>query len=223
MSLNRDLENGVKLLWPTPVFSRKFDNTEAVNARLREIILEREQQDKGVAKSVVHGWHSTEDFFDWPFPEVGQIRDFVRTGMVELTKVTTGLQEGQFGGQATFLGWATVLRYGAYNSVHTHPGCAWSGVYYVDTGGSTMEGDDGMAHGVIEFLDPRTAVEMIPIPGEPFGQRIKFQPEAGRIYMFPAWLGHSVTPYHGEKDRIAVAFNIRFDDFKIFEAPKGDG
>ena len=63
--------------------------------------------------------------------------------MIELTSATTGHKEGEFGGQAEFIAWATILRKGGYNSVHTHPGCAWSGVYYVDTGGAAASGDGG--------------------------------------------------------------------------------
>ena len=55
MGLDATLENGVQLHWATPIFTRKFDDTEELNARLARIILEREQQDPGVPKSVVHG------------------------------------------------------------------------------------------------------------------------------------------------------------------------
>lgn len=192
-----------------------FEGTDGLNARLAEIILERERQDPGVPKSVVHGWHSKEDFFDWPHPEVAEVRDFVRRAMIELTKSTTGLAEGTFGGEAEFVAWATILRKGGYNSVHTHPGCIWSGVYYVETGGA---GAAGTSDGCIEFIDPRTAVEMVPMPGDPFGRRHRFEPETGRMYSFPAWLGHSVTPYMGDDARISIAFNIRMKDFKVFGA-----
>ncbi len=213
MGLDATLENGVQLHWATPIFTRKFDDTEELNARLARIILEREQQDPGVPKSVVHGWHSKEDFFEWPNPEVAPVRDFVRRAMIELTSATTGHKEGEFGGEAEFIAWATILRRGGYNSVHTHPGCAWSGVYYVDTGGAAASGG---GDGCIEFIDPRTAVEMVPLPGEPFGQRRRFEPEAGRMYAFPAWLRHGVTPYMGDDARISIAFNIRMKDFQVF-------
>ena len=34
------------------------------------------------------------------------------------------------------------------------------------------------------------------------------RPRAGRLVMFPAWLMHQVRPYHGNAERISIAFNL---------------
>ena len=50
MKLKVELENGVRLLWPTPLFNKKFDETEAINKGLVRIIHEKERQDIGKRK-----------------------------------------------------------------------------------------------------------------------------------------------------------------------------
>jgi hypothetical protein len=69
MKIKVDLENGVRLAWPTPIFDKKFEDTEDLNRRLVEIIYEKEKKDVGNKKSVAGGWHSTEDLHSWDYPE----------------------------------------------------------------------------------------------------------------------------------------------------------
>jgi hypothetical protein len=78
-------------------------------------------------------------------------------------------------------------------------------VYYVDAG--TNETDRSLS-GVLEFLDPRSGVEAVTAPGDPYGEPVRVRPEAGLIVIFPSWLYHWVHPYSGSAPRIAVSFNV---------------
>lgn len=210
MSINVTLENDVRLCWPTPIFDRIWPNTEPMNQRLRDIILDKEKNDKGIAKSMRGGWHSSEDLVNWKYPEIAEFIDLIRQAVDEMTRITAGVAQDDYSGGATFQAWANVLRDGGYNKPHTHPGCTWSGVYYVEPGETEAgAGDDGW----IEFFDPRSAVEMIPTPGNEFGRRVAVEPKAGRMLAFPAWLRHYVMPYHGGGERISIAFNVRMEEF----------
>ena len=209
MTLLRDNQN-IHLAWATPIFDRKWTETAAFNQRLRKIILEREGSDEGVRKSVVGGWHSTEDLLSWPHPEMQRLVEMIKEAVIELSEVTSGLDASKSHGDATFIGWANVLRNGGYNKVHTHPGCVWSGVYYVSVDDDVAE---PVNQGQLEFHDPRPAVEMVPSPGDSFGQPMSFSPEEGRMFAFPAWLRHGVSPYLGDGERISIAFNVRIDAF----------
>ncbi len=216
MKVEIELDNGVGLHWPTPIFNRKFENTDDMNRRLVDIIHEKEKTDVGIAKSVSGGWHSKEDVHTWDFPEVKRLIDFISQATLEMTITSTGLRENQFGADSTYIAWANILRSGGYHRTHTHPGCAWSGVYYVQSGFDLDHEttDDG---GFIEFQDPRSGVEMVPVPGNPFGKRLNLPPEEGRLYAFPAWLKHTVIPYQGLSERITIAFNVRIENFELFE------
>jgi len=216
MKINIQLDNDVQLAWPTPIFNRLYTDTEDMNGRLSEIIHEKEAVDKGISKSIVGGWHSPDDVHTWKYPEVERLLGFVAEAVTELTKLSTGMSEDKMLADTTFIAWANILRKGGYHKAHTHPGCAWSGVYYIDAGEDDTP-DLPEDAGCIEFTDPRHGVEMVPVPGNPFAQRLWFPPEAGRLICFPAWLRHTVNPYMGEKERVTIAFNVRFENFTTFD------
>ena len=72
------------------------------------------------------------------------------------------------------------------------------------------------AHGngtSIYFRDPRVASTMAPPPLEKptefTASEVALPPEAGRIYVFPAWLEHGVRPNRGREDRVGISFNVQ--------------
>lgn len=206
MRIKVELDGGIRLLWPTPVLQRVFPSTETLNPKLRAIIRKREDGDAGIGKSVVGGWHSQEDVMGWPEPEIGQLRDFMVEAVRALNVPTSGQAEES--GTATISAWANVLRSGGYHRMHTHPGCVWSGVYYIDTG------TPDPAHptsGRLELYDPRTGVEMMPMAGSPFGQPFLVDPQPGMMVVFPSWLRHMVHPFVGEGERVTIAWNMLID------------
>ena len=36
------------------------------------------------------------------------------------------------------------------------------------------------------------------------------------MLVFPSWVRHYVTPYHGRGERISIAFNVRMEEFAAF-------
>jgi uncharacterized protein (TIGR02466 family) len=107
----------------------------------------------------------------------------------------------QFGLQS----WANILRSGGYHAPHTHPNCFWSGTYYVSAG----KIDDSIPYsGQIELFDPRSAAGGTAIPGTSFQAKCRIPPEPGMAILFPSWVKHMVHPFHGEGERISVAFNL---------------
>ena len=206
MTPHLPMTGDVLLAFTTPIFARHWPDSGAMNAALRELILTKERAGPGMAKSNFGGWHSEEDLFEWDHPAVAELHRRV----VEATHTVTSRACGDAlkGLQAEMgvTGWANVSRDGAYNGIHTHPECTWSGSYYVSLG----ERQAGIpANGVIEFLDPRMAVDWAQLPGQPFGSHLQVNPEAGTMLVFPSWLQHWVHPFHGSGERISIAFNVR--------------
>ena len=212
MKINVELENGVKLLFPTPIFHRVWSETDEINRRLREIVLEKEREEGGVKVSNAgNAWQSTPELMNWQYPEIEQLRAWIETGVLELIHVTNGLRENEFNAAVNLWAWANVTRRGGFNRSHSHPQSHWSGCYYVDVGISDPDAEDS---GHFEFLDPRTGVEMMHMPHNPFGSSILFQPEPGMMIIFPSWVRHAVLPFAGEGERITIAFNMAFNDFQ---------
>jgi uncharacterized protein (TIGR02466 family) len=188
----------VTTLFPTVLLRRQLPDAKSKNRRLRKIILEREKADPGVRQSNVGGWHSTADLWDWPNPEIRDLCGWVQRAAEDLAATISPVQPGDeirtepYGGS-----WANVLRDGGYNKVHNHPGAVWSAVYYVASGDPYP---DPAGNGKFEFMDPR--------PGNVHGGKEIVTPEPGLLMIFPAWLYHYVNPYHGEGERISIAWNL---------------
>jgi uncharacterized protein (TIGR02466 family) len=100
--------------------------------------------------------------------------------------------------------WFHVTRAGGYHELHNHPNCSWCGIYYIEIGDST--GGDGSN----VFLDPRAGAHNYLDAGASYLNQftqIDFEPEDGKLIIFPSYLLHAAKPYSGAKDRIVVAFN----------------
>jgi uncharacterized protein (TIGR02466 family) len=186
-------------IFATPIFRHVLADADALNAELRELILERERRVASQTKSNQGGWQSSADFFGWGGSAVGALERHVRTAV----KVATARAGIPLSPALEFqlFGWGAVNRKGHYNTGHVHPGATWSGVYYVDPG------DDPDPEGaVLEFEHPVVAAVMTFFPGLFPSARV-VRPEAGMMVMFPSYLQHGVRLYRGERPRICVPFN----------------
>ncbi len=193
------------VLWTTPILRRIPKDADAVSPELKRVVLERAALDSGDHKSNVGGWHSGEDLLTWGGGAIATLQSWIVQAFQDVTKAMTGGES--YDGQLELNAWANVNRTGDYNDLHTHPACAWSGVYYVDVG--TPAPDNRKRSGTLEFIDPRYGADMVFVPGAEFGAAKVIRPSNGELVMFPSWLNHWVHPYWGEGERISIAFNIR--------------
>ncbi|MDG2242864.1 MAG: TIGR02466 family protein [Rhodospirillaceae bacterium] len=201
------LQNDVELWWGTPVFALTWPEAVGLNADLKALILDRRKQSEGVVKSNLGGWHSTDDMLTWPSPAVVTLRKWILEGFRKATQRTS---KGQgYSGGVNITCWANVNGHGHANDTHNHPQSAWSGVYYVDVGTPV---DLEKLSGFIYFQDPRSGAGMCQDPFGRFGKGRQFNPMNGQMLFFPSWLIHGVRAYHGEGERISVAFNIALLD-----------
>jgi len=190
--------------FPTPAFLCRLNDAAPLNRQLREAILARERSERGQINSNVGGWHSGRDLAQWG----GAAIETVLGAAMEVANKATRDRQGRPLRPAWRVEcWANVNRRGHANKRHTHPGCYWSGTYYVDTG----EGIGGDSGGEFQFHDPRggalwgNAAARIAAPGdaEPL-----VRPEPGLFVIFPSWMLHSVRPYRAGGTRISIAFNL---------------
>jgi len=200
----------IRSYFATPVVVATLADAEPLNAELRRVILEQERQDQGVQHSNLGGWQSSWDFESWGGPPARRVLDAARDLATRLTSDRAG-KPVRIAWKSN--AWANVNRRGHGNEFHTHPGCYWSGTYYVDDGGAA---DDHALGGEFEMLDPRGVAPAMYAPvlgfavpgGQSAGASELIRPKAGQIVLFPSWLLHAVRPYHGERERISIAFNL---------------
>jgi uncharacterized protein (TIGR02466 family) len=194
----------------TPLALATLTDAEALNHELRRIILERERQDEGVHHSNLGGWQSNWDLEQWGGEPVGRLLDAARELATRLTADRAG-RPVRIAWKTNV--WANINRRGHGNEFHTHPGCYWSGTYYVDDGGI---GEDPSLGGEFEIQDPRGVAPAMYAPllgfavpgGQSAGASELISPRSGQIVLFPSWLAHAVRPYRGERERISIAFNF---------------
>ena len=196
--------------FPTLIFSVKIPDSEVLNAHLIEAIYaERERDKSGVRKSnfpELGGWHS----------HVKLHKDDRFAGLVQHVDEAAAMMCRELGYHRSYrlrIGtmWSIINPPGGLNRAHIHPGCIWSGVYYVQAPRNS---------GRIEFIDPRTqnlmsSAEYIPDTKRPrhCWTKVQYKPVAGKMLIFPSWLYHSVDPNRSKAkgksaDRIIVSFNL---------------
>lgn len=189
----------VENMFPTPVFWCVLKDVDALNADLRDLILEQERASTSMVKSNQGGWQSPTDFFHWEGAAVATLKRYARRA-VEVA--TSGIVPQNLKIEFHLSSWAAVNRKGHYNTTHVHPMATWSGVYYVDPG----DEDPNSPGGLLEFEHPIMASVMTFFPGVLPSARL-VRPEAGMMILFPSYLQHSVRMYHGGRPRVCVPFN----------------
>ena len=191
-------------LFPSQVWRHHTDKID--NRKLENIILEKEQKDKGVTFTNVGGYHSSAINLE---KEKGFkcIYDYINECMEVI------LFENNYKPNLGILsshGWVNINRKGDFNREHVHPDCHWSGVYYVKTPANCGE---------LRFHNPIVASSMVKsghllnltssnIKTSFFLNSIPLDPYEGSILIFPSWLFHSVDPNRSNYDRISISFNI---------------
>ena len=197
-------------LFSTPVAVVVLPEAQALNAMLRETILDREEKHAGTEHSNLGGWQSSWDMPDWGGAETTQILGQAKQLANRLTADRQGRQvEVDWRVNA----WANINRSGHGNEFHAHPGAYWSGTYYVDDGGIAERPELG---GQFEVQDPRGVAPVMYAPnltfatqgGASLGASEMLSPRPGMMVLFPSWLQHQVRPYSGERTRISIAFNL---------------
>ena len=185
------------LHFPTPIYI--FDhNDPSLNIQLEKDIVAWSNQDKGVTRTNIQGWHSTTDMQQKP----------------EYKRLVDALYEAQHIvykeehlDSEPFLGnmWANINPPGGMNRAHIHPNSLWSGVYYVKAPENS---------GQLKVEDPRSVALMVRPrmkegkPPQRLWREASYDPKPGRLIMFPSWLNHCVDPNNSNDIRISVSFNF---------------
>jgi len=206
----------VMTAFPTYVGSKQWSDTDKLNDGLRRAIWQNKGANPdGLYRSNAAGtWHSDDACLKWmgdAGKQLGQMfgnafRTYINNafGADEAAECTISLQA-----------WAMVYSPGGYATVHTHPNCHLSGVYYVDGGDdskSIMATGVNVHPGDIEFVNPGP-----PCPyqftGMTTSRGFRINPDAGQMLVFPSNLPHFVHPVKAD-ERISIACNATIKRFK---------
>jgi uncharacterized protein (TIGR02466 family) len=198
----------------TPVMSYVWPDSDELNVRLKELILDEERADQGVRGdySNVGGWHSKVNLHERDDENVKILLSRVDQMVNEVTRRTIELPDEKWRISYEIEAWANINRFGDYNMPHSHTS-SWAVVYYVE---AEKIAPPKSRSGVMELYDPRPAATLFPMPGEFFNHRFFVYPVPGLMVLFPAWLTHFVNPYYGTGERISIACNIVLTEVSYF-------
>jgi len=201
----KKLNHDYSYLFACPILSTSLNlNHKKITRHILE--LKAKDKTKGSQLSNVGGWQSK------PLPVGGDL-DGPLKPLVEniVQNGVSYLKEQQFNTKRNFRltnMWANVNGYKDSNSRHSHPMAILSGCYYAQV-------PDGA--GEIEFFHPSPVIENHWLPEDKYYQELipsnsvtwTFPVKENTIYIFPAWLDHSVKPTFNKKiSRVSVSFNI---------------
>ena len=185
--------------FPTPVYIKDLPNAVQLNQYLEQQIIKWRQADqKGVKKTNVNGWHSTTDM---------NLKEEYNVLTKELFAMQDEIYKKEYLTQKPVLGnmWANINYPGGYNRPHIHPNSLFSGVYWIKT---------PIKSGNLMLYDPRSGVQMVmpnrkeaKLPPQ-LWREVHYEPRAGTVVMFPAWLWHEVRTNESNDTRISVSFNF---------------
>lgn len=208
-----------------PLFAVPFSLTRhpapaALNTQLRALFLAREAEGERYANPTrmvdrnAHLFESRFDLFDWPEACVQDLKKFCWGQLYRTIGEVNGYDLADL--QRLHIAdstWFHVTRRGGYFGLHNHPMATWSGVYCVGAGGRAPDHPDS---GALVFVNPHATSQMFKDGStlnmhRPYSTTAhRFRLEPGQLVLFPSWLLHEVRPFHGDGERITVAFNTWF-------------
>ncbi len=193
--------NKPNLLFPTPIWTIQFENYKIVNEEMYQFIKNQQSNDqKGINKSNVKGWHSND--FELNDDEPQKFIKFI-SNSIEQVMTDMKWEKNKQSVKINNM-WAIINTGGSANLRHQHGNSTISGAYYVRAPKDS---------GDIVFYDPRPA----PIYSHPNvespnllnAQVNSITPKEGALVLFPSYLDHSVNENLSNEERIVISFNIK--------------
>ena len=185
-------------------------NYENVKNVFLKMCYDEMNSDDGRIVSNRHGWQSSSDWF---FQEKNSF--FNRY----IHKLCENLFYESFdhSGELSFTinsPWINISPFGAYNVFHTHPGCDYAAVFYIDLPKESyivFESPSGHVDGLTSSMYSNEIKNRYSMFGE-----IELYPSEGTLLIFPSWMRHMVEENLSDTDRISIAFNIKIENYGRF-------
>jgi uncharacterized protein (TIGR02466 family) len=193
-------------IFPTSILHRHLEGMEEANRQIAALVSEIAATEPNAITGTTTegGFQTKEDLFQRANPGIEALKPHIFNAMQEFASLTIQQELTRPPAKLDFIlwGWAVSYKAGHTQGLHVHPGANVSGVYYVSAPPAALEPGEA---GKISFYDPRPRATMAQLPFQATRHRIA--PIPGDMYLFPAWLEHSVSAFQGDGTRICVAFN----------------
>ncbi|NVK01949.1 MAG: hypothetical protein HWE12_10440 [Oceanospirillaceae bacterium] len=189
-------------LWPTLFMAIRLPGHEAANPVLTSVILQVNSQQEQLTTNYLN-----QNLFELNHPAISWLQQCVLRAIADYVAEAGMPKMPEVSVQA----WANVNAKGDYHNLHNHPHSWLSGTYYLNVPGQTTEtgSRDDLNPGCISFFDPRGAANMSALRNDgQFDPEYRRLPEAGELYLWPAFLHHFVHPNLSDDPRLSISFNV---------------
>lgn len=200
----------VKKIFPSFIYRARLNGALRLNQALKKEIAILETLDgdgrKWSRKNYAGGYSSYSSLtqLHHTSPHFGELKDKLEP---HLRKFVRALKLDLIGRRLQMTTcWANSMGAGTYHTLHNHPLCVISGVYYVDMpkGSSSLK-----------LEDPRLPMLMAAPPrraSAPAHEQnyLILDAKAGDLILFESWMRHEVPPHRGRQPRLSVSFNYEF-------------
>ena len=103
--------------------------------------------------------------------------------------------------------WININGKGHYNTLHHHPSCDLSGVFWIKTPVDCGSLVFNSPHDFVQAKELTFYTSQVQEEWKQF-ESYYFPSIAGRVMIFPSFLLHQVRPNESNEDRISVSFNL---------------
>jgi len=188
-------------LWPTLFMAIQLPGHEAANPVLSALLLQANSQQAQLTTNYLN-----QNLFELNHPAISWLQQCVMRAIADYA-AEAGMETMP---EVSVQAWANVNAKGDYHNLHNHPHSWLSGTYYLDVPVQpSSTGRDDLNPGSISFFDPRGAANMTALRNDgQFDPEYRRLPEAGELFLWPAFLHHFVHPNMADTPRISISFNV---------------
>jgi uncharacterized protein (TIGR02466 family) len=208
-------------LWQQMIFMTRYrdwsiDAKKIINAIDTEAAMQQKPVESGVAEKIKTAGLLESDFNFLgkkdKYPILSKLEDFFKEAVLDvvthaLPRANSAYSIPQNIKLETTLTecWYHKTNGGGAHGAHNHPGSSWSGIFYVQTEGCSIE----KGIGINRWHNVNSINATTDWGGAWWLNNNVFdvKPLEGHLVLFPSWLLHEGTSYKGEKDRIIISFN----------------
>jgi len=189
-------------LWPTLFMSIRLPGAEAANPILASLLLQANAKQDQLTTSYLQ-----QNLFELNHPAISWLQQCVMRAIADYVQ-ESGMDKMP---QVSLQGWPNVNAKGDYHNLHNHPHSWLSGTYYLSVPAQPQSdrARNDINPGAISFFDPRGSANMGALRNDgQFDPEYRRLPEAGELFLWPAFVHHFVHPNMSDDPRLSISFNV---------------
>lgn len=200
----------IQLVFPSFIYRGTLNRSQRLNQELSDEIATLEQIDphgrKWSKQNYINGYssYSSMSRLHQTSPTFAELEKRLRPAVKAFVKKLNWDLMGRELQMTTC--WANSMGQGTHHTMHVHPLCVLSGVYYVNMPSGSSP---------FKIEDPRMGLMMAAPPRKrsaPEAEQnyLRVEPKAGQFLLFESWMRHEVPPHRGKQRRLSVSFNYEW-------------